>query len=163
MDPAGYDHTQRGKLHWWLHFAAITNAVIFLFFIPKDPLGIVYITTVFVTGMLEFFAWTVITLRVYDDGDAISLRFGPIPLAKKRIAYQETKSAEPSRSKVIDGWGVHYIPGRGWTYNLWGFECVELTTIDNRTIRIGTDDSSGLNAFLQTKITHLPGKRYNHE
>ena len=146
-----------------LHFFAITIAVILLVFVPKDPWGIVYCAIAGYTVLLEFLSFTVVTLRVYHDEDCIALRFGPIPLAKKRIPYEEIKKAEPSRSKVIDGWGVHYIPYRGWTYNLWGFECVRLTTIDDRIIRIGTDDSSGLNAFLQTKIVHVPGKEYDHE
>lgn len=52
-----------------------------------------------------------------------------------------------ARSKLIDGWGVHWLPGRGWTFNLWGRDCVEGNTA-RRRLRIGTDDPEGLANFL---------------
>ena len=61
-------------------------------------------------------------------------------------------AAEPDRSNVIDGWGIHWVPGRGWTYNLWGFDCVRLTLAGGRTIRVGTDDPRSLAQFVQTRI-----------
>ena len=46
---------------------------------------------------------------------------------------------------------IHCIPGRGWTYNLWGFDCVVVRQ-GNKTTRVGTDDVAGLLAFLRTKV-----------
>ena len=57
-----------------------------------------------------------------------------------------------SRSALIDGWGMHWIPGRGWTFNLWGFDCVELI-VSGKPLRIGTDDMENLVAFLESKRT----------
>ena len=34
------------------------------------------------------------------------------------------------------------MPGRGWTYNLWGFDCVKLT-LGRKIIRVGTNDAEG--------------------
>ncbi len=31
-----------------------------------------------------------------------------------------------ARSNWLDGWGIHYFPGRGIIYNLWGFDCVRV-------------------------------------
>jgi hypothetical protein len=56
-----------------------------------------------------------------------------------------------ARSSWIDGWGIHYIPGRGMTYNLWGFDCVEID-MNGRTVRVGTDDPEGLTDFLKGRI-----------
>jgi hypothetical protein len=91
------------------------------------------------------------TLTVRDDGDSLAIRFGPLPMFRKRIAYGVITSAEASRSALIDGWGIHYIPGRGWTYNLWGWTCVQLR-VNGRTIRVGSDDAENLARFLGTKI-----------
>jgi hypothetical protein len=51
----------------------------------------------------------------------------------------------------VDGWGVHWIPGRGTTYNLWGFDCAVLL-VNGRIVRIGSDDAEGLVEFLKAKI-----------
>jgi hypothetical protein len=55
-----------------------------------------------------------------------------------------------SRSKVVDGWGIHCVVGRGWTWNLWGFDCVELR-VKGTTYRIGSDDADALARFLQSR------------
>ena len=151
-----YDHTQRGKLHYVLHLSALAVAAICLIKIPGAGARIMICCVIGTTAVIEFFAFTCATLRVYDDQDCLKLEYGPLPLLKNRIAYEEIVATKPARSKIIDGWGIHYIPGRGWTYNVWGFDCVELTMIDGKLIRVGTDDADGLNAFLQDKINDSP-------
>ena len=47
---------------------------------------------------------------------------------------------------------LYFVPGRGWTYNLSGFNCVKLS-VGRKTVRIGTDDVQGLLAFLDGKVT----------
>ena len=93
-------------------------------------------------------------LVVKDDGDQLTLHYGPLPLFRKRTRYRDIESVEPGRSRFIDGWGIHYVPGRGWTYNLWGFDCVELR-VKGRRMRIGSDDVSNLVAFLRAKLETL--------
>ena len=46
---------------------------------------------------------------------------------------------------------IHYFPGRGTTYNLWGFGCVKLW-LGTKVIRVGSDDVENLVAFLRTKV-----------
>jgi hypothetical protein len=110
------------------------------------------------------------SLTVRGDGEFLSLRYGPLPLFGKRIPYAEVTAVEPGRTALIDGWGIHCIPGRGWTYNLWGFGCVKLT-LGKKVIRVGTDDPEGLAAFLRAKRAALnavsptvspPGDRSGH-
>jgi hypothetical protein len=93
------------------------------------------------------------TLTVRDVGEKLVVRFGPIPLFGKSIRYADLRHVEAARSTFWDGWGIHYCPGRGWIWNLWGFDCVRIQ-LQKRTIRIGTDDVAGLVEFLKTK---LPG------
>ena len=52
---------------------------------------------------------------------------------------------------LLDGWGIHYMLGRGWTYNLWGRDCAKIT-LGRRIIRVGTDDVKNLVACLREKI-----------
>ena len=43
------------------------------------------------------------------------------------------------------------MPGRGWTYNLWGFACVKLTP-GREIIRVGTDDADELATVIREKM-----------
>lgn len=109
------------------------------------PLGI--------TGAALVFAGSCFgTLTITGDRDALALRYGPLPVFRKRFPYDKITAVRQGRSALIDGWGIHYIPGRGWTYNLWGYDCA-LLEMDGRTIRIGSDDAQRLVEFLQSRIT----------
>ena len=90
-------------------------------------------------------------LRVFDAVDHLAVRFGPLPLLGTRIRYDEITSVERGRTSLLDGWGIHWVPGRGWTYNIRGWDCV-VVQLGKKTIRIGTDDVENLLAFLQAKL-----------
>jgi len=74
-----------------------------------------------------------------------------VPLFGTSIHYSEITDVAPDRSTFLEGWGVHYMPGRGWIYNLSGFDCVRIT-MGRKTVRVGTDDQENLVCFLRTKI-----------
>lgn len=143
-----YSHTQRGPISWLLALigvtawvAAIANSGDSRFLLIGGLFGAVMI----------LLALSFCTLTVADEGDSLLVRFGPLPLFSKHVAYDQISHAEPAKSSFIDGWGIHYVPGRGWTYNLWGWECV-LLKVNGRTVRIGSDDAENLASFIQTKI-----------
>jgi hypothetical protein len=108
-------------------------------------------TTGCVSALMLLAAGSVQRLTVIGEESGVLLQFGPIPLFAKRIPYSTMTAVEASRSSWIDGWGIHYIPGRGWTYNIWGFDCVLIRRAGKRPIRIGTDDVDGLLRFLQSR------------
>ncbi len=81
----------------------------------------------------------------------LALRFGPLPVLRKTFRYADITGVEIGRTSVIDGWGIHYMPGRGWTYNLWGFNCVKLA-LGRKIVRVGTDDAEGLAKVIREKI-----------
>ncbi len=93
------------------------------------------------------FAW----LRIEDGGEFLRVRYGPLPVFGTRVRYDTIESVEAGRSALIDGWGIHYVPGRGWTYNLWGRDCVVVRR-GGRVVRLGTDDVEGLEGFLRERI-----------
>ncbi len=90
-------------------------------------------------------------LAVRDEGDKLLICFGPLPLFRRRLKYEEIESVERNRSSILDGWGIHLSPGGGWVWNLWGFDCVDVYRKGRSRLRIGTDDPEGLEAFLKTR------------
>jgi hypothetical protein len=151
MNPqsVGYRHTQRAPLYLLMLAGALVFGVmvVFLKMPPVTRIAPSVAIVVFV-----FCAFCFMHLTVQDEGTHLGVRFGPLPLFRKRIPYTEMTSVQRSRSKVIDGWGVHCIVGRGWTWNIWGFDCAEIK-LGERTIRVGSDEADALVKFLEAKIT----------
>jgi hypothetical protein len=145
-----YEHTQRAPLHWLLTLPAL--AMLSMGWFVRDQPQLLWLQLA-VAATLFLLSLMFRRLTVRDEGQQLSVRFGPLPGFGTRVAYDEIQSVQPARSSWLDGWGVHWIPGRGTTYNLWGFDCVELK-VRGRTLRIGSDDVSQLVAFLESK-THL--------
>lgn len=146
----GYEHTQRAPLHWLLQFLGVVMLVGAWAAHGDEPLATFVLIPM---AMIFFMLGLMFTyLTVCDEGESLSVRFGPLPLFGTEVRYADISSVEPSRSALIDGWGIHWLPGRGWTLNLWGFDCVELV-VNGRTLRIGTDDVENLVAFLRSRVT----------
>jgi hypothetical protein len=143
-----YERTQRGKWHYLLY--ALTAAMLGGAWLagekPDAAALLVGIAAVFLLCGLMFGS-----LTVRDEGQWLALRYGPLPVFRKRIRYADITAVQPGRTAVIDGWGIHYIPGRGWTYNLWGFGCAKLT-LGRKVIRVGSDDVDRLVALVESKL-----------
>ncbi|QOI99954.1 MAG: hypothetical protein HRU70_05430 [Phycisphaeraceae bacterium] len=90
------------------------------------------------------------TLTIEDTGDAIAARFGPLPVFSASIPFASITGVRTARSTLLDGWGIHWTPGKGWIYNLWGFDCVEIHH-RGTTTRFGTDDPEGLAAAVASR------------
>ena len=92
------------------------------------------------------------TLKVYQE--RLCLYHQDKLIARHARCYerhQDIEDPEVGRSRLIDGWGIHWVPGRGWTYNLWGFRCVQIKHL-GRTVRIGTDDPGGLHEAIAAAL-----------
>ena len=148
-----YNHTQYGHFHWLLLFPAGAMLVVAWWLSRPEPPAALVLTAVAAVLVLTSLMFGRLTIR--DEGQWLALRYGPLPVLRKRIRYTDITDAQPDRSSIIDGWGIHWCPGRGWTYNLWGFDCVRLT-LGRRTIRVGTDDPQGLAVFLRAKLGGTP-------
>ncbi len=150
MIQEGYDHTQYGKIHFLLQIPAVICLVASYFLLERSTSATMILISVGI--ILLLFSFTVIWLRVYDLGEHIKCTFGPIKLLSKKTAYCDIAEAYVSRSKLIDGWGIHKVAGRGWTYNIWGYDCVEFKLTNGNLMRIGTDDPANLANFIQSKL-----------
>ncbi len=147
-----YNHTQHGYWHYILF--AFTAATLVGTWLASSvpPVAVILLVTaaIFAVCGLVFGS-----LTISDEGEWLVLHFGPLPLIRKTIRYADITGVEVGRTKIIDGWGIHYFPGRGWTYNIWGFGCVKLT-LGRKIIRVGTNDARNLAKFLCEK-TGLDG------
>jgi len=143
-----YDHTQTGWMHYLLYGVGLAMLAM-TWALGADPVAQYLLPLV--AAVMFLFGASFHRLTVQDEGDYLSVRYGPVPLFGRRFAYKEMTTAEPDRTSIIDGWGIHYIPGRGWTYNLKGFQCVKVS-FGKKVVRIGTDEAPALAAFLQGKI-----------
>ena len=143
-----YEHTQRGALHLILLgiAAAVGIGAIVLGGIPPAKFGLMSLSVA-----LALVAACFAQLTVRDRGDRLTVRYGWLPLFGWSCRWEDIESAEPGRSAWIDGWGMHWVPGRGITINLWGLDCVVLC-VKGRTVRIGTDDPAGLTDYVRQRI-----------
>lgn len=137
-----YEHTQHGPL------SAILATVAFAWTVRAHaPVCVIVSISVMILLVL---AGVFHQLTIRDAGEWLDVRFGPLPGFSRQIYYADITHVERSRSSWIDGWGVHSLPGRGTTWNLWGFDCVKLTVHD-KTLRLGSDNADGLAKFLQER------------
>ncbi|MCA8975932.1 MAG: hypothetical protein KDC98_14515, partial [Planctomycetes bacterium] len=120
----GYDHTQRGPLWIILGIGVVAGAVV----VPLTEELAARVALCAFTAAFAFLAACFATLTVRDRGQHLTVRFGPLPLWGTRLRYDAVRQVSAARSRLIDGWGIHWMPGRGWTFNLWGFDCVEVRT-----------------------------------
>ena len=143
-----YEKTQKSYLVWILTGASLVILIPAWLFSGQSAalISILAVTLIlFITAL--FFS----TLTIQDQGKFLSVRFGPLPLIKIVIRYSNITAIKPDKSSILDGWGIHYIPWRGWTYNLWGFKCVRIE-MGKETVRVGTSDPEALAQFIKEKI-----------
>ncbi|MBU4270962.1 MAG: hypothetical protein KKE86_13565 [Planctomycetes bacterium] len=143
-----YNHMQRGSWHYILF--AVAAVMLAAAWVARDEVWAMDLNLA-VAVLFVALAMMFGSLTVRDEGQWLALRYGPLPMFRKRIRYDKITAVEPDRTKIIDGWGIHYIPGRGWTYNLWGFDCTRLS-LGKKIIRVGTDDADNLVKFLKGKV-----------
>ena len=144
-----YEHVQRSPIHFLLYFLTAFMFV-FAWQIRNDVAPSVVVLIVAV--MMFILTLSFQTLTVSDqDGEYLDVRYGPLNLFGTRLDYRDITNVEQGKTSLIDGWGIHFVPFRGWTVNLWGFECVKIWR-DKKVIRIGTDDSENLVKFLRERM-----------
>lgn len=144
-----YYHTQRSPVSFLFFLVPATALLVAWLLRSQEPA--VAVGAAIMGVILFLVASGMQTLTVFDRDDHLNVRYGPFPLFGWRFDYNDMTDATPGRTWIIDGWGIHWVPFRGWTLNLFGFECVVLH-FGNKTVRIGTNDSEALVNFLKDKL-----------
>lgn len=143
-----YRHTQRSWLHWLLD--GIGALMMVLALVSGEPYGarllMVGLGTLFLVVGSSFGH-----LTVEDRGDRLAIRFGPLPLFRTSVRYDDMRQVEVGRTLLTDGWGIHLSLRGGWVWNIGGRDCVVIRHRGG-TLRVGSDDAEGLYRFLERRV-----------
>lgn len=143
-----YRHTQRAPLCWGLYLICLPYPVASWLTADVAMLSIVFavagLTTLWLAASFHY-------LTTEDQGDRLSVRFGPLPTFRRGVRYDQIEKISVGRTTIFDGWGIHYSPRRGWVWNLWGRQCVVIQ-MRQSTLRVGSDDAAGLAKFLESRV-----------
>lgn len=146
---SSYKHVQHAPLCLLIYVLAVVFLVLGLILKSEPPIPWLFPPI----GLLMLvLAASFHHLTVEDQGDRLSISFGPIPLFRRSIQYDDIISAEIGRTTVLDGWGIHMSLRGGWVWNLWGRDCVVLQ-LRKGILRVGTDDAANLADFLKQMIS----------
>lgn len=143
---AAYHHRQTGFIHWLVIPPGVIFTCLALMGRVSAPAGIIAAGVTLITTLLFWY------LTVSCDGRLLRVRFGPIGLFRINIPLGTIQSVEPATTTLLEGWGVHYSPGSGWIWNIAGRNCVKLTRLNGKALRIGTDEPDKLCQYIQTHI-----------
>ena len=144
-----YSHTQKAPLGLPIYALAVVFLAVgwFVQDVPPIPWLFPPIGVLMLVVAASFHH-----LTVEDQGDVLSVRFGPVPLFRRNVRYTDIEMVEVGRTTLLDGWGIHMSIRGGWVWNLWGRDCVFVHFRNGGTLRIGTDDAENLAGFLNGKI-----------
>jgi protein-S-isoprenylcysteine O-methyltransferase Ste14 len=139
-----YRYTQIGKII--IAAVGITVGVaLFLFWMD----GALHPIAVVVIILLLFVLSQFHSLTVEIKDNNLVCRFGH-GLIRKRISLSDVNEVRLVRNPWYAGWGIRWIPGRYWLWNISGVRAVELVLKDGKRFRIGTDEPELLVKAIQS-------------
>lgn len=144
-----YSHRQSAPL-WLLLLAVALGMLLAAWSLRAETPAVLVLAPA--GGLMLVLASAFQYLQVEDEGDQLRIGFGPLPLFRTRIRYDQITQVEVGTTTWIEGWGIHLSPRGGWVWNLWGWDCVVVRG-PRRTIRVGTDDAGELAKFLQARLS----------
>lgn len=144
MTVATYEHTQSTIVPFIVTETIFLTVVTILLITGTSVLAIVVTGGVFSVAALLAFTFSRMTVTV-DEG-AVIARFGS-GWPRRTIPVEEIGAARPVRNRWYHGWGIRKV-GRGWMFNVWGLDAVELELRSGRAFRIGTDEPRELAAAV---------------
>ena len=145
-----YRHTQRAPLWCLLIYAVGIVLFVISWALRNEP--VVQWVFPLVGLIMLVLAASFHHLIVEDEGDCLSVSFGPIQLFRRAIRYADIMSVETGRTTIVDGWGIHMSFKGGWVWNIWGRDCVVLR-LRTGILRVGTDDARQLADFLNGRLS----------
>ena len=137
-----YQHTQR------IPENVVTAATIGGIALGLTPPG--WIIRLCTLGVLGTVGAMMKSLSVEVDSSEINIAFGN-NIVKKTYSLRDVQAAKAIRTTPIQGWGVHWI-GKGWLYNIYGLDAVEVRFLNGKHVFIGTDEPENLTAAINQRL-----------
>ncbi len=151
-----YQHTQRGPWSFVLLAVVASNLTLAVRLWGNEPAW-ASLLLLSVALLMTFMTFCFQSLTTTVSETSLRVHFGPIPLLEKKVLLEDIVSVRPEKSSLLDGWGVHWTPGKGWIYNMWGFDCLAIN-LGTRHFRVGTNDPDQLCEVLERAISALKQK-----
>jgi hypothetical protein len=146
--PFTYRHTQKGPWHLLLYASAAAILAVAWLVRAHFWLEDIFLATGLIVALLGA---SLQQLTVEDEGNQLAVRFGPLPLWRKRIWYDDIQEVGKGRVSLHDSYGVHWSRWGGWVFSVRGRDCVAIR-LRRGILRVGTDDPDGLLRFLENRI-----------
>ncbi|MHB1415094.1 MAG: hypothetical protein ACYC1C_07555 [Chloroflexota bacterium] len=137
-----YHHTQPGYLALVALGAGLGLTFYLMVVTAFNPVAVA--VAVVLAGLLVGFS----SLTVEVDAEAVTAWFGP-GLARRRFPLGQVRGARIVYNPWYFGWGIRWIAGIGWVYNVSGTAAVELWLEGEQRFRVGTDTPSELARALE--------------
>ena len=134
-----YRHTQVGTVIIIALLGTAFVALLALALAPSPYPPILFAVLGFVGVTLALFY----SLTVEIQDSTLTCRFG-VGLIRRQIPLSDVDQVRAVLNPWYVGWGIRWIPGRYWVWNVSGFRAVELVMKDGRRFRIGTDEPEAL-------------------
>jgi hypothetical protein len=134
-----YRHTQVGTVI----IGAVVGMALITLLILVPAAGSIAWLALAVLAITGAVLATFFSLTVEIDKSTLTCRFG-VGLIQRNILLSDIDHARAVLNPWFVGWGIRWIPGGYWVWNVSGFQAVELTMKDGRRFRIGTDEPEAL-------------------
>jgi hypothetical protein len=134
-----YRHTQVGTVI----IGAVVGMALITLLILVPAAGSIAWLALAVLAITGAVLATFFSLTVEIDKSTLTCRFG-VGLIQRSIPLSEVDHVSAVVNPWFVGWGIRWIPGSYWVWNVSGFQAVELTMKDGRRFRIGTDEPEAL-------------------
>jgi hypothetical protein len=148
--PASYSHTQQGRTLLLIAGTAMIGVfiVVIVMLATASPAQSPFIWLVVGASMVIAVSsmWIFSSLHVEIDDGALRWYFGR-GVPKFSIPLHEIMEVRVVKNPWIYGLGIHFTPW-GWLYNVSGTKAIEVTRLNGKRFRIGTDEPEALLAAI---------------
>jgi hypothetical protein len=148
-DSVEYRHTQFGTV-----IVSLMGAPVFAISVHFLVAGSIGTAEAILAVMLlvTLFLFPSLTVTITDGTLTCSYGTG---LIRKRIELSNIREARSVNNRWIVGWGIRWVPGQYWMWNVSGLQAVELNFNNGRRFRVGTDEPEILVRAIQLQNTSI--------
>jgi hypothetical protein len=144
-----YRHTQIGMIP----IALLVVAIVLILLIPFLNVGNIHpIPTAILTAIIIVLVAALAlfySLSVEIKENTLICYFG-VGLIQRRIPLSEIQQVRKVQNPWYAGWGIRWMPGQYWLWNVSGFRAVELIFENGKRFRLGTDEPESLVNAIET-------------